>query len=206
MKALTTIKVATTLALVSTIMFTGCAEKNQYGKLPNQLVQKHKDLPSWVNNDSGLVAIGSATYKGQSYVQQKNQAVSIAKMNLGRKIQTKVDSLVRDYYRSTGAKEAMVEELNSQTTSQVSSQVLQGVYVKEVYVSDDGEMFVQVGIDSETVSEFHSNNTKMQKYIYQQLQAEKSFKELKQEVKEFKDEQNGVAPVVTVTQSVQETK
>lgn len=176
---------------VLSVTVTGCSSKN-YNASPatNALIEKSNNLPKWVNQDEGMVAVGSATYKGQSYIQQKNQAVAIAEMNLGRKLKTKVDSLVRDYYRVTGNKDSMIEELSSQTTSQVSSELLQGVVVKEVYIANDGEMFVQVAINSEMIAEYKIGNAKMTKYVQTQLMAERSFADLKTEVKEYKAEQN----------------
>jgi hypothetical protein len=192
-KMITAITATAMLSMLSvlSVTVTGCSSKN-YNASPatNALIEKSNNLPKWVNQDEGMVAVGSATYKGQSYIQQKNQAVAIAEMNLGRKLKTKVDSLVRDYYRVTGNKDSMIEELSSQTTSQVSSELLQGVVVKEVYIANDGEMFVQVAINSEMIAEYKIGNAKMTKYVQTQLMAERSFADLKTEVKEYKAEQN----------------
>ena len=129
------------------------------------MITKFKSLPSWVNEDNGLVSVGSATYKGQSFIQQKNQAVAVASMNLGRKIKTKVDSLTRDFFQGTTNENSSIEEFTSQTTSQVSSEVIRGMYVKNIYVSDDGELFVQLSVNEDVLLGYYHNNKNLQKFL-----------------------------------------
>lgn len=178
-------KLYNVLMLVGVLLYTGCSTAQVK---PKELAHKNKDLPSWVNDDFGMVAVGSATYRGQSYIQQKNQAVAVASMNLGRKIKVKVDSLTQDYYRSMGEKSPAIDVVTTQITSQVSSEILSGVSVKNIFIAEDGEMFVQIVLDNDSIANYIIGDANMKKYMSTQLAAEKGFKDLKQEVKEFRQE------------------
>ena len=159
--------------------------KNQYGK---EILSKHESLPSWITepDDSTFTAIGSATYKGQSYFYIKNEAVALAKMALAQKLQTKVQAMTRTDFQTTGIQtEAVLGELSKQVSSQVSVQNLSGVKVLKTFIAPDGEFFVKVAINPDDIHSIASMSHNNAKIIWQHLQADKSFKELEHEVKVY---------------------
>jgi outer membrane murein-binding lipoprotein Lpp len=177
-------------SVVSTaIMFSGCSSKSPYNESISTLKSKHNSLPSWVNIESTNTAVGSSTYKGQSYGFQKNEAIAIAKMNLSNKIAAKTDSLIKTFYQATGAKQgkksiAQIDELTKQISTQVSSTIISGVEVKDVYIAEDGEMFVKILVSEEDLQSAILHSLLGNKIMKSELNAEKGFKELKDAVKE----------------------
>ena len=169
---------------------SGCSSKQEsmkksYGQ---EIIAKHESLPSWITepDDSPFTAIGSATYKGQSYFYIKNEALALAKMALAQKLQTKVQALTRTYFQTTGVQtEAVLGELSKQVSSQVSVQNISGAKVLKTFIAPDGEFFVKIAMNPEDVHSISAMSHNNAKIIWQQLQADKSFKELEQEVKRF---------------------
>ncbi len=78
--------------LSSSLIFTACSSKNEYNEEVKELTQKQENLPSWVIDDKNLSGVGSATYRGQSYIQQLNQAKTLALADLGVKRSAKLGS------------------------------------------------------------------------------------------------------------------
>jgi len=175
-------------------VFIGCSTKQEGIKkhYAQEIISKHENLPSWITepDDSPFSAIGSATYKGQSYFYVKNEAIALAKMALAQKLQTKVQAMTRTYFQTTGVQtESTLAELSKQVSSQVSVQNLSGVKVLKTFITNDGEFFVKVAInpsDLQSIAAMSHNNSKI---IWQQLQADKSFKELEDEVKKYEGHQ-----------------
>jgi hypothetical protein len=176
--------------IVGLTLFTGCSSKNEslknaYGK---ELQAKHDSLPSWVTDkdDSPFTAIGSATYKGQSYFYIKNEAIALAKMALAQKLQTKVQAMTRTYFQTTGIQtESVLGEVSKQVSSQVTVQNLSGVMVLKTFIAPDGEFFVKVAVNPDDINSIASMSHNNAKIVWQQLQADKSFKELEAEVKNY---------------------
>lgn len=184
-----------TLSLIAGIMlFSGCSNKEvdiRKERIEN-FTKTYHNLPEWVTKDgSPYTAVGSAVNKGQSFFHLRNEAVALAKMALVQKVSVKVDAMTKSYYISTGAgSEAVLEDATKSATSQISSQTLSGVIVTKTYVDDSGELFVEVTLKPEVFEEFIKNNYKSQAYVYQRLQSDKAWQELKEEVKELPQNKN----------------
>ena len=175
--------------LTGAILFTGCGSKTpdyRQEKVKN-FSEKINDLPKWVTEDaSPFTAVGSAVYKGQSFFHVRQEAVALAKLALVQKVSAKVDAVTKTYYQSSGATpDASLEDVTKTVSSQLSSQVLNGVIVTKTYASEDGELFVQVTLNPDAFEQFLKNNYSTQKYLYQQINADKAWKELKEEVKDL---------------------
>ncbi len=134
-------KVLLSAAMIAGLMFVGCSTTTSQQQFAKPMLEKHNDLPSWVVEDDDILsAVGSALYIGQSYSQQRTEAIAVAKMNLSQKLSSKVDSMIKQYYQNKG----IVKSNNSQVSVQVSSALLQNTKVVDTYVSDDGELFVKI--------------------------------------------------------------
>jgi len=185
------------MSFVVLLLFTGCSQKSPYGQDVGELQNKHEDLPKWVLSDSDdYSAVGSASYKGQSYIHQRNEAVATARMNLVNKIEIKVDSLTRVFYQATGQGSnlseknlATIDEVSKQVTSQVSSLYLRGSKAVDTYIADDGEMFVKVEVDP-NINLSILENMKSNPILRQQKNADEGFKELETEVKKLEKERS----------------
>lgn len=169
--------------VASALLISGCSTKEPRTERIEAFNKKFNDLPAWVTDDSSpYTAVGSVINKGQSFYHLRNEAVTLAKGALAQKISAKVDSLNKAYFSSTGAnKDSTLEDVFKSSTLQVSSQVLNGVVVSKTFMSEDGELFVQVTLKPEVFEDFIKGNYKSQAYLYQQLQADKAWQELKEE-------------------------
>ncbi|MFA6189826.1 MAG: hypothetical protein WC680_11170 [Sulfuricurvum sp.] len=183
------------------MLLVGCSNKVAVKPVtnPSVLLEKHEQLPSWVNaEDKDLFsAVGSARYKSQTYTQQKSEAQLSASAELVGKIEKRINTLMKTYHQSTGQNDATVEDVFRQTSSSIASQTVSGVIVKEVYISKDGEMFVKVAIDPKYFSGVIKGSMQTNRTAWQQVQAQKAFDELEMQAKQYREESIAVPMVKT---------
>ena len=177
-------KILATSLIASLLLISGCSSTPDVRQESTQnFTKNYEQLPKWVTEDeSPFTAVGSAVNKGQSFFHLRNEAVTLAKGALAQKVSAKVEALSKAYFQSVGAqKDATLEDVGTSSTTQVASQTLNGVLVTRTYVAKDGELFVQVSLQPEKFEAFIKNSYKSQAYILQTLNADKSWKELKEE-------------------------
>jgi len=191
MKVSQSIVVGVSSVLVGAMLFSGCSTKDPRSERIENFSKKYNELPEWIlKDDSSFTAVGSVINKGQSFYHLRNEAVTLAKATLVQKISAKVDSMNKTYFGSAGAtKDSVMQDVFKSSSLHVSSQVLNGVQVTKTYASQDGELFVQVTLSPEAFEQFLKQNYKSQAYLYQQLQADKEWKELKEEVSKLPQNQ-----------------
>lgn len=184
------------ISLVATLVLVGCSSKTVEKPInePSALIEKHKELPSWVNSeDKSLYSgVGSARFTGQTYTQQKSEAQLLASAELAEKIEKRIDVLMKSYHESTGQGDAVLEDVFKKTASSIASQTISGIVVKDVYISKDGEMFIRVEVDPKYLSGVVQGSFKMNRTAWQQVQASKAFKELEKEAKAYREQRDSV--------------
>lgn len=194
------------LPALAAMLLVGCSNKVAVKPVtnPSALLEKHEQLPSWVNaEDKDLFsAVGSARYKSQTYTQQKSEAQLSASAELVGKIEKRINTLMKTYHQSTGQNDATVEDVFRQTSSSIASQTVSGVIVKEVYISKDGEMFVKVAIDPKYFSGVIKGSMQTNRTAWQQVQAQKAFAELEAEAKQYREESAMVPSVKTADTNI----
>lgn len=175
------------VVLISAIGITGCGEKSIAIEKPDPKdhVSKYRDIPVWVNESSNpYISVGSAPFRGQDYIMQRDEAVAIAKSNLVMQVESKVDALYKSYKASIGSTATQNDNVFRRTTSQVASRILAGTMVSKTYMSNDGELFVRIVLDSNFANVPGANNE--QKILLETLRSETAFKELEVEVEKIK--------------------
>jgi hypothetical protein len=177
MKNITTISVVA--SLLATMLLTGCSTAGQPKPLETKdLVSKYKALPTWVTTDADKYqSSGSSLYHGQSFIEQKTEAETSAYAALVRRLETKVDVLVKNHYSIAGnGTNPYTEKFHTQTIQQLSSFVVSGSRVVDTYISpSDGELFILIAVDENAVNKLTTN-------------VEKAFLELDTKAKVFNDE------------------
>jgi hypothetical protein len=173
-----TLVTASLLAL--SLVFVGCASKVGEPEPLNikQLTNKVKQLPAWATTDANFYqSSGSAQYRGQSFTEQKSEAESTAYASLVRRLETKVDVILKNHYAVSGTgKSPYIEKYHQQTTSQLSSLVISHSRIVDTYLSpEDGELFVLIEVDENSVNKLTEST-------------EKAFKELDEKAEKFNAE------------------
>lgn len=172
--------------VVAGLVFSGCSSKeaNVRQERVQNFNKMYADLPEWATKDtSSFSAVGSAINRGQSFSHLRAEAIMLAKASLVQKISSKVDSMEKSYYGTAGlGKDSELEEVTKTSSMSLASQTLNGVIVTNTYVSEGGELFVEVTLNPESFEKFLKSNYKSQANLYQSLQADKEWKELKEEV------------------------
>jgi hypothetical protein len=165
--------------VVSSMSLTGCATTVSEPKPleTKELVNKYKNLPTWVTTDSGYhQSTGSSVYRGQSFIEQKTEAETTAYSALVRRLETKVDVLIKNHFNVAGkGKSPYIEKFHSQTSQQLSSLVVSRSRIVDTYISPiDGELFVLIEVDEGAVDKITKN-------------AESAFMELDRKSKDYND-------------------
>jgi hypothetical protein len=177
------------LLAVSLLSFSGCSSKNMNEPDPKAQLAKFKELPAWINeNKNPFIAVGSAPYRGQDYIMQRDEAVVIAKSNMVHQVEAKVDALYKSYKASIGSQSTQNDNVFRRTTSQLSSRALSGTVVAKTYMAGDGELFVEVMLDPDFAKNMAILDSN-QKRIMEEIRADKAFKELETEVEKIRPNQ-----------------
>jgi len=151
--------------------------------------------PKWVlqpSAEGSIAAVGSAEKSPGGINFQRTEAMSNARNELSRIIETKVKNLFTNFERSTGVgKDISFDKVTENVTKQVVSQSLSGSEQKDIWISGEGTMFVLVSLDSKHVQELVKANFRSslrdEKSLYRIEESKDALKRLDEEVgKEFK--------------------
>lgn len=193
---LQTIKFSTLAVLA--ILATGCNSKQELKPVEqpqtptaSQVKNKLDGAPKWAidhTNQDLLMASGSAAPTKAGYQFQLNEAKAQARNELARQISVKVNDMTKNFLQVTGiAKGETVDRVSSQVSKQVASETIAGSRQKDIWVANDGELFVLMVIDASELSKSIKNSLnssfKNDSAAYQQLQAQKAQDELAKEIK-----------------------
>ena len=180
------------------LLATGCNSKQELKPIEqpptptaNQVKNKLDGAPKWVidhTNQDLLMASGSAAPTKAGYQFQLTEARAQARSELARQISVKVGDMTKNFLQVTGiAKGETVDKVSSQVSKQVANETIAGSRQKDIWVADDGELFVLIVIDAAELSKSIKNSLnssfKNDSAAYQQLQSQKAQEELAKEIK-----------------------
>ncbi|WP_027848983.1 LPP20 family lipoprotein [Marinospirillum minutulum] len=189
------------LAFTFAVM-AGCGDK-QVAQQPTEPVKptfvEHCEYkpgiqaPEWYcspNIEGGLAAVGEAKPNvARDNNMQRTMAMANARDALARQTQVKVQNLLTNWSRATGAGENQTYEANFENVSrQVSQQTLEGSRQLKRWLTPDGTLVLLVGVsDSASVKEGLKTSLKNEEALWQQFQSKQALEELdKQMDAEFK--------------------
>ena len=147
--------------------------------------------PKWTCNpylEGSIVGLGVAPKNaGNDLGMQRAEAVAEGRDALVTQISVKVSNLFKSYKATTGAQaESTFDKANSKVSKQLASETLVGSRAVESWTSDNGTLYVLVGLNSEPVKQQMENTVKTSfkndKAMYQKFLAAKAHGELDTEL------------------------
>ena len=174
------------LALITaTLLYTGCASKQEQAPQTYNWQQELEGAPSWVTDpesSNGLSAVASAKITGAGIHFAEVESTSLAKDKMARQIETKISNMTKNFTQTTGSEQAKVDKVVTDVSRQLSKQVLYNTKVQKRWISKSGTMWVLVSADAEQVkgsikSSFNDANAK-----HQQTLAKETLVELEDQI------------------------
>lgn len=147
--------------------------------------------PEWVCNptmDGGMAAIGEGRPNpANDRNLQRRQAVANARQSLSEEMSVKVQGMLSDWTRSTGAQSRQAYEANLENvTRQISNQTLQGSRQINQWFAPDGTLVVLVGMPEQQVADNIRTSLRNDEALYQQFSSQKALDSLDEYIeKEF---------------------
>lgn len=152
--------------------------------------------PAWVSSgevEGAVSAVGIAPKSKAGPGYQREQALANARVQLAKRIETKVQTSLTNFVQTTGMGDAeTVDAVGKTVTKELAKQTLSGTTQKGMYVDpNDGTMYVLVAIDPATAeiakkqatqsAATSLNNLNAQ---WQLFQNKKAMEELEKDMKE----------------------
>jgi ribosomal protein S20 len=181
--------------LAAVVAMSGCGKNvtTPDEQLPNEFA----GAPSWVlegctsywDDDDGarLCGVGDAKI-GRSMSIARTKATSRARAEIGRTLETKVKTMIKDFQEQvTDGESEMTAEQFSTTTVLLSKSTLNGTSIQETWVSQTNQLYILVALDIETfensVREMDEMSSRLQAFI--EARARKSFTELDEQMEDY---------------------
>ncbi len=140
--------------------------------------------PEWYCNptiEGGMAAVGEAkTNVAKDNNMQRTMALANGRDELSRQTQVKVQNLLTNWSRATGAGDDQTYEANFENVSrQVSQQTLEGSRQLKRWIAPDGSLVLLIGVtDSAAIKDSVKTSLRNEEALWQQFQAKQSLDEL----------------------------
>jgi hypothetical protein len=182
-------------ALATVVAMAGCGKDvtTPDEQLPNEFA----GAPAWVlegcgaywDDDDGarLCGVGDAKI-GRSMSIARTKATSRGRAEIGRTLETKVKSMIKDFQEQvTDGESEMTAEQFSTTTVLLSKSTLNGTSIQETWISQTNQLYILVALDIESfensVREMDEMSSQLRAFI--EARARKSFTELDEEMEDY---------------------
>lgn len=178
------------VAGVSVLTLWGCGGTTMVGNL---------NVPDWYlsppNNPEMLVGTGQAVSRDMGI--GRNQAVSLARVDLARAIEVKIEALIETNQGQAGTIDPEVTQYFNQAAREVMQQDLMGVRTEKIEVSENPDgpgymIWALVVQDIATANRALLERMRSQEALYAEFQKTQAFERLDQEIQRF--EQSRRAP------------
>lgn len=185
MKKLTTIILA---ASATSFMLVGCADKDTKPQFSEVCEYENGvQAPEWYcdpNIEGGVAAVGEARANpANDKNMQRTQAMANARTGIARQLETKVQAMLTDWSRTTGAGDAQTYEANFEDVSrQLAQQTLTNTRQLKRWVAPDGTLVLLVGMNPDEVKAELKDNIKTsmgnKEALWQQFQSQQALEGL----------------------------
>jgi hypothetical protein len=182
-------------ALATVVVMAGCGKDvtTPDEQLPNEFA----GAPAWVlegcgaywDDDDGarLCGVGDAKI-GRSMSIARTKATSRGRAEIGRTLETKVKSMIKDFQEQvTDGESEMTAEQFSTTTVLLSKTTLNGTSIQETWISQTNQLYILVALDIESfensIREMDEMSSQLRAFI--EARARKSFTELDEEMEDY---------------------
>jgi hypothetical protein len=182
-------------ALATVVVMAGCGK--DVTTPDEQLPSEFAGAPAWVlegcgaywDDDDGarLCGVGDAKI-GRSMSIARTKATSRGRAEIGRTLETKVKSMIKDFQEQvTDGESEMTAEQFSTTTVLLSKSTLNGTSIQETWISQTNQLYILVALDIEafenSVREMDEMSSQLRAFI--EARARKSFTELDEEMEDY---------------------
>lgn len=146
--------------------------------------------PEWYcdpNIEGGMAAVGEAKPNAaRDNNMQRTMAMANGRDALARQTQVKVQNLLTNWSRATGADENQTYEANFENVSrQVSKQTLEGSRQLKRWLAPDGTLALLVGMsDSDAIKDGLKTSLRNEQALWQQFQSKQALDELDKQMDE----------------------
>jgi ribosomal protein S20 len=153
------------------------------------------DLANQIIEDGGVAAVGEGMSKRRDIAKEK--ARTAAQGKLAEIFNTKVQGVKKRFVEEVGSgDETEINEAFSSVTKTLTSQMLKGAVVKKTKLTKNKKtgqymVGVVVAISAKTVNtSIMDEMNKNKPQLYQRFRASQAYKELKDEMKDYEEQQN----------------
>jgi hypothetical protein len=182
-------------ALATVVVMAGCGKDvtTPDEQLPNEFA----GAPAWVlegcgaywDDDDGarLCGVGDAKI-GRSMSIARTKATSRGRAEIGRTLETKVKSMIKDFQEQvTDGESEMTAEQFSTTTVLLSKTTLNGTSIQETWISQTNQLYILVALDIESFENYIREMDEMSCPLRAVIEARarKSFTELDEEMEDY---------------------
>lgn len=162
-------------------IFQGCASSRSGSTEESAM----KDVPEWFltppEAEDALYGIGSAKKQNPSLA--RKAAIARARDEIASTVNTKVQSMLKDFMQESGVGEnAQALEFTQSVSKQVTDVSLRGSKVKEVYPAKDGTFYALVEYPLQSLRESTLEEAKKQEALYNEFKAKQGFESLEKEI------------------------
>jgi hypothetical protein len=150
--------------------------------------------PNWVLDPSsiaGVCAVGSAAHSLGGIQFQRNEAMANGRDELARMITVKVKNGFNNFAEQTGVGDSQTfDKVTKDVSQQLAKQTLNGSRQKDMWISQDGTMYLLVILDPKSVAlaakQAARTSFKNEDALSQKLESKEALKKLDEDIdKEF---------------------
>lgn len=147
------------LSIIFTILFSGCFSLNPFSDTkeePKKEIEIPSDAPTWLIErrvKNNITAIGmSKNVNKEEFTSYKEKAFLGASHNLARKIYIKTFKLYKEYAEKDGHTNVFEKDIQ-EVAKKISMKTLAYAKLKNIWLSKEKNLYVQIGLDSNTLAE-----------------------------------------------------
>lgn len=156
------VKKSVFLIFVIVLVFTGCSQKS--ATVEKKEVSIPKNAPSWVYEQklkNHVVAVGvTKNLKKEELQFHKQKALINAGHNLTKKIYIKTINIYKAYLKTLDNPKVFEKDIKK-FAEHISLKSLTHSKIKKSWLSENNELFVNIGVDSNIVAEQIQNTSKL---------------------------------------------
>jgi uncharacterized protein YqfA (UPF0365 family) len=178
------------------LLILGCSSKtpapSNTPQISGECIIQNTKAPAWVctggNIKGYITAVGSAKPTPLGFSYQRSEAIAVARDEIAKQLQIKVNNMFKNYMATTGANTDSVEKATAYVSKQLAKQTLIGSKQLNMWIAPDKTMFVLVGVplDAQKAKQVIKTSLQNREALWQKFQAEKAQKELDKYIeKEF---------------------
>lgn len=147
-----------------------------------------KDVPEWFLNppeaEDAIYGVGMAKKQNPSLA--RKASIARARDEIASQVQTKVQSMLKDFMQESGIGEnAQALEFTQSVSKQVTDMSLQGSKVKEVYPAKDGTFYALVEYPLASLRQSTLSEAQKEEALYNEFKAQQGFDALEKEIQKM---------------------